>query len=198
MINLLNYKKNNFMDITFKNLRQGYYGNLAERFLSELDFYKIVETIKNDTENLVTLPSENEAIQHDGIVRVYKDENVYTVYCDAIRIVINDNGNENLMQVSLLGNGETWSVINVDSKGKTITDITSPNTKVYTVYTMCNVLLPTGRIIHDIRYTSGTWNEYVYQTTTKMINHILSFNERNKFNKLYDNINNVKNESTDC
>ena len=184
------------MDFSFKTLKQEYYANLAERLLSDVDFENIIATIKNDVENLAVLPSEGDLIEQDGNVKVYKDENTYAIYCDAVRIVLTDNDCENLMQVSLLGEDEKWVVSSVDTKGKPVIDITSSNTKVYTVYTTCNILIPTGRIIHDIRYTSGTWNEYVFKTASKMIDYVMSFNERNKYNKLYDKFNNVKNEST--
>lgn len=187
------------MNLMLKNLRQEYHANLAHRFLSSIDFWKVVHTISNNPETLGQLPSmENVPIQ-DDVVRVYKDNDVYALYYDNIRIVLSViNSSEKLMQVSLLGDNEEWKVINVDAKGKMTFDITSGDTKVYTVFTACNTLIPTGRIISDERYTSGTWNEYVYHSTKDMIEYVLSFNETNKFNKLYANKTNKQNESTDC
>jgi hypothetical protein len=183
------------MKFTLKKFKQEYYCNLVERFLSNVDFYKVTETINHDSENLGILPTEDNTPKRDGIVRVYKDGNTYAIYCDSVRIIFVRNGKENLMQVSLLGNEENWTVLTNDSKGKTVIDITSAETKVYTVYTACDTIIPTGRLVNDERYTSGTWNEYVYNSVTTMIGYVLDFNETNKYNKLYDK-NVKKDEST--
>lgn len=186
------------MMLMFKNFKQEYYCNLAERFLRSIDFYKVIETISHNPETLAQLPSEDNTPKQDGVIRVYKDNSTYAIYYDAIRITLSINGMEKLMQVALLGSNEDWQLLNTDAKGKAYIDITSSNTKVYIVYTACDVLMPTGKIISDDRYTSGTWNEYVYRSSMAMIEHVLMFNETNKFNKLYENKTEKQNESTDC
>lgn len=187
------------MNLTFKILKQEYHAHLAHRFLSGIDFWKIVNTISHNLETLGQLPSVDNVPIQDGTIRVYKDNNTYAIYYDNIRIILSViNRNEKLMQVSLLGDNEEWKVTNIDSKGKVSFDITSADTQVYTVFTACDTLIPTGRVISDERYTSGTWNEYVYHSTFAMIEYVLSFNKTNKFNKLYENKINKQNESTDC
>lgn len=175
-----------FRKFNCKKVRQDYYGTSVENYLSKLPFQDIINTINNDAENLAKLPSEDNIPVNDGVVRVFKDENVYVAYCDSLRLILTTNGREKLTQVSILGDKENWKLFNSDSKGKVIYMINSPETKVYTVYTSCNVLVPTGRLLYDERYTNGTWNEYVYNNVKKIIDYIMSFNERNKFNKLYD------------
>lgn len=185
------------MKFTLKNFKQEYYCHLAERFLGNVDFYKVTDTINHDSENLGVLPTESNIPKQDGVVRVYKDSSTFAIYYNSVRIVFVRNGKENLMQVSLLGDEENWSVLTIDAKGKTVIDITSADTKVYTVYTACDTIIPTGRLVNDERYTSGTWNEYVYNSVMVMIAYVLEFNETNKYNKLYDKKIET-NESTDC
>lgn len=185
------------MKFRLKNFKQEYYCNLAEHFLTNIDFCKVTDTINHDSEHLGILPTDNNIPKQDGVVHVYKDGNTFAIYYDSVRIVFVRNGKESLMQVSLLGNEENWSVLTIDVKGKPVIDITSAGTKVYTVYTACDTVIPTGRIIHDERYTSGTWNEYVYNSVKTMIAYVLEFNETNKYNKLYDKKIET-NESTDC
>jgi hypothetical protein len=175
----------------FKKSKQEYYRNLLEYYLNNVDFENIIKTINNDSENLGKLPTFDDYPQSDSKVRVYKNGNQnngfqYSIYCDSIRIVLTTNGYEKLIQISILGQDEKWKVITENANGKTNIDITSTETKVYNVYTYCDIIMPTGRLMSDERYTSGTWNEYVYNTVKSMIEYVESFSESNKYNKLYE------------
>ena len=173
-----------FEKINFKRMRQAYFGAKVSNYLTKLVFSDIVSVIDNDPENLVHVPEEGYRPFADGNVRTYKDGDLYAIYYDRVRVVIN-NGKEKLAKVSILSPNDSWKVWELDAKGKNICSIDSPETESYTVYTFCDVLMPTGRMMTDERYTYGTWNEYVYDSVTKMIDYVMEFKEKNKFNNYY-------------
>lgn len=174
-----------FENFSKKKLKERYFGLKVESYLTSLQFSEIVNVINSDPENLVHLPEEGYQPFTDGVVRTYKEGDLYAIYYERVRLLIN-NGKEKLVKVSILGQGDTWKVWELDAKGKNIKSIDSPDSNAYTVYTFCDVLMPTGRMMCDERYTTGTWNEYVYNSVTKMIDYINSFSERNKFNNYYN------------
>ena len=174
-----------FENLSKKKLKERYFGLRVESYLTSLHFSEIVDVINSDPDNLSNTPDEGYQPFIDGNVRTYKDGDLYAIYYERVRLLIN-NGKEKLVKVSILGQGDTWKVWELDSKGKNIKTIDSPDSDAYTVYTYCDVLMPTGRMMCDERYTTGTWNEYVYHSVTKMIDYINSFSERNKFNNYYN------------
>lgn len=173
-----------FRKFTFKKLRQRFYGFKVSNYLSSLQFAELVDVINSDPENLIHTPNENYLPLLDGDVRTYKDGDLYAIYYRRVRIVIN-NGKEKLVKVSILGQDEEWKVWELDAKGKNIHTIDSPDTVTYTVYTYCDVLMPTGRMMCDERYTDGTWNEHVYESVETMVDVIMQHKEKNKFNNYY-------------
>ena len=174
-----------FKNLNTKKLRQNYFGLKTGYLLANIQFQDIVSVISSDIEHLGCVPEEGYQPFCDGNIHTYKDGDIYAIYYNKVRIVIND-GKEKLIKVSILGQNDTWKVWELDSKGKNIRTIDSPETDAYTVYTYCDVLIPTGRMMVDERYTRGTWNEYVYNSVTEIIEYINTFKERNKFNNYYN------------
>lgn len=174
-----------FKNLTKKKLKEKLYGLKVERYLASVHFSDIVDVIDSDQENLVHLPEEGYQPFTDGVVRTYKDGDIYALYYDRVRITIN-NCKEKIVKVSILGQGDVWKVWELDAKGKNMKSIDSPDSNAYTVYTFCNILMPTGRMMCDERYTTGTWNEYVYESVLTIIDFINSFKEKNKFNNYYN------------
>ena len=173
-----------FENFNKKRIRQNFYGLKVAHYLANQQFSEIVEIIDADSEKLAHSPEEGYQPFNDGCVRTYREGNVYAIYYERVRIVIN-NGKEKLAKVSILGENENWKVWELDAKGKNIASIDSPDTNAYTVYTSCDVLMPTGRMMYDERYTQGSWNEYVFNAVTHIVEYIYSFKERNKFNDYY-------------
>jgi hypothetical protein len=174
-----------FENLSRKKIRQNFFSLKVTHYLMNLHFSEIADVIDNALESLVYIPGESTQPNIDGIVRVYKENELYVIYCDRVRIIVN-NGREKLVKVSILGQNDMWKVWELDSKGKNITSIDSPETNAYTVYTYCDIMMPTGKMMCDERYTKGTWNEYVYETVKKIVDYIMSFKERNKFNNYYN------------
>lgn len=167
-----------------KKIRQNFYGFKVGKYLTSQQFFEMTDVISANPETLTHTPEEGYQPFLDGFVRTYKDGDLYAIYYDRVRIVVN-NGKEKLVKISILGKNEQWKVWELDAKGKNIHSIDSPDTVAYTVYTFCDVLMPTGRMMCDERYTDGTWNEYVYNSVTTMVDYIMGFKERNKFNNYY-------------
>lgn len=172
-----------FENLSFKRIRQNFFGVRTTHLLTNLVFSELVETMQANSE-LSRLPEDN-YLPSNNAIRFYKDGNVYVVYYDRIRLLIVDD-KEKLVTVSLLDPQDQWKVFDVDNKGKTIFTIDSPETEVYTVYTCCNVLMPTGRMMFDERYTKGSWNEYVFNSINYIVEQILRYKKRNKFNNYYN------------
>lgn len=167
-----------------KLIRQNFYGLKVINYLTNLHFSEIVNIIDCDPEKLAHIPSEDYLPHTDGLIRTYKDGDLYAFYLDRVRIVIN-NGKEKLVKVSILAPKENWKMWELDAKGKNTAGIDSADSVAYTVYTYCDILMPTGKMMCDERYTKGTWNEYVYNTVHKIIDDIYSYKEKNKFNNFY-------------
>jgi hypothetical protein len=174
-----------FKNLRKKKLRQIFFAWKTANYLTSIHFLELPKVIDSDSENLAHTPEEGYQPFTDGNVRTYKDGDLYAIYYDRVRIVISNN-KEKLVKVSILGQGEEWKIWELDAKGKNIHTIDSPGTMAYTVYTYCDVLMPTGRMISDERYTTGTWNEYVYNAVETMVEYVYSFKERNKFNNYYN------------
>ena len=159
----------------------------ASNLLVNMNFNDLIEVLKTEELIFQNMPIEGTLSTAD-ILYAYKDDNgvfaTYTIYCGKLRFLIID-GDERIVKVSLLGENEQWEI---KTSGKKMI-IDSPDTKSYTVYTYCNILMPTGRMMTDERYTKGNWDELVYNTMTRISEHIYSFKEKNKYNKLYDSKN---------
>lgn len=159
----------------------------ACNLLVNMMFNELIEIMKTEEGIFQCMPVECTLSDKD-IIYAYKDDNglfsTYAIYCGKLRFLLID-GDEKIAKVSLLGENEHWEI---KTSGKKMV-IDSPDTKSYTVYTFCDVLVPTGRMITDERYTKGNWDELVYNTMVRISNHIYSFKEKNKYNKLYDSKN---------
>ena len=167
-----------------KRIRQNYFGLKIVNYLTNLRFIDIIEVIDENIEKLGNTPEEGYRPFLDGIVRTYKDGDLYVLYYDSVRIVIN-NGKDKLLKVSILGQGGSWKIWELDAKGKNMHTIDSPDSESYTVYTYCDIMMPTGKMMCDERYTKGTWNEYVYKAVIIIVDFVNSFKEKNKFNNYY-------------
>lgn len=172
----------------FNRFNQWHYANKVEQYLSKISLDEVVDAINGNPDVFEITPSENFTISNDCNVRVYKKDDVYAIYINAIRIIITLRGEEKIFQISILGENEEWKLFEPESKKQSNIDITSSNTKTFTVYTFCDVKIPTGKMILDVKYNKGTWNEYVYYNVNKAIDYICSHSENNKFNNLYKRI----------
>jgi hypothetical protein len=174
-MNLVDYFKRRFFAIK------------ASNFLGNMRFNELIEIMKAEPNIFQNMPLEC-ALTQDNNIYAYKEDNgtfsTYVLYQGKLRFILID-GEEKIVKVSLLGEAECWEI---KTSGKKIV-IDSPDTKSYTIYTFCDVLMPTGRMMFDERYTKGNWDELVYNTMTHISEHIYSFKEKNKYNKLYDSKN---------
>lgn len=176
-----------FKILTKAKLRQKYFGFKTASYLSNICFTNLINIIDNNA-CLAHTPEEGYQPLLDGAVRTYKDGDIYAIYYDKVRLIIRD-GKDKLVQVSLLGKNSLWKVWELDSKGKNIATIDSEATEAYTVYTFCDITMPTGRMMSDERYTKGMWNEYVYNCVVKIVEYVYSYKSKNKFNNYYKSIN---------
>lgn len=175
-----------------KKVKQNYFSTKNSYLLSTVKFDDIIETINNNAKNEI-LDASNQTLSNDNIIRIFKQGDTYAIYLNSVRIVMKDS---NDVRVSILGDSESWKI--------TTDDITSSDTISYNVYVFYQTTFPTGNVLYDEVYISGTWNEFVYNQISEIFNHILSFKEKNIFNKLYqtppkitpvtEEINNTKNK----
>ena len=171
-----------------KKLRQSYYNFRAANLLAGISFEEISNIIDSDPNALngadfLVLGTENQykiGATADKLLCLKKDD-CYDIYYNSIHISI-CKACEKLAQVEILGDVPMWDVM-YDSEGKLISN---GDTKTYIVYTFCHVLMPTGRMLSDERYTQGSWGEYVYKMMLKCLHEIYSKKESNKFNNFYD------------
>lgn len=171
--------------------RRKIYGFKASNLLMNTGYKELIDIMKSETSLFDDQPNDYSDLTNCRTgddtnkfnrVYVYRDENTYVVYYKDVRFHLIDEETEQIYRVSILGENQGWDI--KPSGKKTIID--SPETKAYTVYTFCNVMMPTGRMMVDERYTKGSWDELVYNQMSHIIEYIYSFKERNKFNKLYD------------
>lgn len=166
--------------------KRKFYSLKAANLLVNIKFSELVDVMKNENSLFEDQPSDitNLTYMSDGEmfdrVYFYREENTYVIYYKHIRFYLLD-GDEKIIKISILGENQSWEI---KSSGKKLI-IDSPDTKAYTVYTFCDIMMPTGRMMSDERYTKGNWDELVFKQMNYIIDFILSFKERNKFNKLY-------------
>lgn len=165
--------------------RKKFFALKAANLLVNMKFTELIDVMKNEDSLFADMPVDvTNLTETTDRIYFYKDENTYVVYYHKIRLILID-GDEKLVKVALLGENQGWDI---KTSGKKII-IDSPDTKTYTVYTFCDVLMPTGRMMTDERYSKGSWDELVFKSMSYITEHILSFKERNKFNKLYESKN---------
>ena len=175
-----------------KKLKHNYFSAKNSCLLSTVKFEDIIETININAKNEI-LEASNQTLSNDNIIRIYKKDDIYAIYLNSVRIIMKGN---NDVRVSILGETDSWKI--------TTEDITSPDTISYNIYIFYQTTFPTGNVLYDEAYISGTWNEFVYNQISEIFNHIFSFKEKNIFNKLYqippkitpltENLNNTKNK----
>lgn len=173
-----------------KKVKQNYFSTKNTCLLSSVKFDDIIDTINNNAKNEI-LDASNQTLSNDNVIRIYKQDNIYTLYLNSVRIIMKGCDD---VRISILGESESWKI--------TSDDITSSNSISYNVYVFYQTTFPTGNQLYDEVYISGTWNEYVYNQISEMFNYIFSFKEKNIFNKLYqtppkmtvENTNNNKNK----
>ena len=156
-----------------KKIKQNYFSAKNSYLLSTVKFEDIIETINNNAKNEI-LEASNQTLSNDNIIRIYKEDDLYAIYLNSVRVIMKDS---NDVRVSILGDSQSWKI--------TTDDITSSDTISYNVYVFYQTTFPTGNVLYDEVYISGTWNEFVYNQISEIFNHILSFKEKNIFNKLY-------------
>ena len=169
-----------------KSINQWRYANKVDEYLSKISIEEIVQTIDNNPDVFEISPDRENKPSHDNNIKVFKQDDTYAIYINSIRIVITCKDDDKIMTISIMGEDEEWNLFDGNSKkseGKI--DITSSDTKTYTVYTYCDVKIPTGKMILDTKYNNGTWNQYVYKYVSRAIDYIMLHTESNKFNNLY-------------
>ena len=70
----------------FNRFNQWHYANKVEQYLSKISLDEVVDAINENPDVCEITPSENFTISNDCNVRVYKKDDVYAIYINAIRI----------------------------------------------------------------------------------------------------------------
>ena len=66
-----------------KKVKQNYFSTKNTCLLSSVKFDDIIDTINNNAKNEI-LDASNQTLSNDNVIRIYKQDNIYTLYLNKL------------------------------------------------------------------------------------------------------------------
>lgn len=164
-----------------------FWGKVASHICDNLMITEIIDILKNYEKiqvldntmerNVIDLPNG------DMFAVKNKAGDTIEIYYKNLRFHLVDNGKEDIFQIYLKRDKDTWNIV----KRNNVFDITNPDTDSVEVYYWFDIETMHGfRCSHE-QYNSGYWNEYVAKTVNEFDDFVHDITVERKISNAYKN-----------
>lgn len=168
-------------------LVNAFWGKVASHVCDNLHITEIINILKN-YEKITVLDNTMERnvidLPNGGMFAVKnKTGDTIEIYFNNLRFHYVDNGKENVFQIYLKQDRDTWNIV----KRNNVFDITNPDTDSVEIYYWFDIETMHSFRCSHAHYNSGYWNEYVTKTVNEFDDFVHDITVERKISNAYKN-----------